>query len=546
MLGALNWLHGVFVSRNTVRSGGGTTKKVREGRTKQQFDDKTQQYWRKELRHDGVRFPRAPQYQGLTLRRIRGGGRGVKKLSPEAEEFAVMYARALARRPALERDDMFQANFWMDFAPLMNASKADGSARDWDFAGLLVAYTAACQQGEATTPKATTPKATTLTAVVDGRRVPVGRCVVDGPGIYTTRSASNVLRGRLRRRLTPLDITVNLSHPTQQDRLKWGAVVTDNTVSWIARWTDPATHRSKYAYLGDGMTHRDQQEKFDVARRYGEARHRIMKRAHGDLSASHPKDLQCALCYIILDAFAIRPGSAAADGGRGSVRGVTTLRKSDVTLRPNNRVALDFIGKDSVRYMGEMPLTPRALGALRRLLATAAATKRLFPAVTAATLNAYLDEMMPGLTAKVIRTFRASCTYQQLLYAKPLPVGPIDAQRRLEAAAIGAAMMCNHQHETRECAPRFAPAKDVHAALKSLQNEMKQQHKTTTTTTKQDVQCWAKQTTLANYIDPRITVAYCRRYGVPIEHVYSGRMQARFKWALGCSMPYRFCLAEAT
>jgi DNA topoisomerase-1 len=246
------------------------------------------------------------------------------------------------------------------------------------------------------------------------------------------------------------------------------------------------------------------------------------------------------------DAFAIRPGSSSSS----HVRGVTTLKAPNVTVRDAHVVALDFVGKDSIRYNGEMRLPAGVVRVIKGRIQSEKNIK-LFPRVTASALNEYLDELMPGLTAKVIRTYRASCTYQHLLYATPVPSSPEEAERRLQAAATGAAMLCNHQHETRACARKFAPDKDVHSALHALKKSMHN----STPIQKDETQCWARQTTLANYIDPRITVAYCKQHDVPIERVYPRGLRTRFKWAITgvmsnaaarTAVQYKFCSREGT
>ncbi len=527
--------------------GGGTHRMIRKTTTGKH----QRRYWVTELRHEGVRFPCVPDHYDLTLH-SKGKPTRAIALSSEAEEFGVMYARCMARRPALSKDDVFQRNFWSGFSTLLPAAKFinvnDSRAHDWDFARLLSDHNAArLEHTKNNGHSIPNDKVGKSMAVVDGRTVTIGKGTVDGPGIYLSRSPLDVRRGMLRRRLSPRDITVNMSHPVDEDMTKWGSVISDNTVSWIARWTDATTGKNKYVYLGDDArhAHKDQREKFDVARRYGELRGTLMKRAAADMKSQDDKVMQTAVCFFIIDAFAIRPGSSSSS----SARGVTTLTASNVSVRPRtDAVALDFVGKDSIRYKGETRV-PRDVVRTIDILKSRSQRKkdnRMFPLITAASLNEYLDGLMSGLTAKVIRTYRASCTYHQLLHASPAPSNAIEAESRIHAAATGAAMLCNHQNETRVCSQVFAPSKDVHASLHTLRSKILNDDLLSGTRT---TQCWAKQTTLANYIDPRITYAYCKKYGVPIERVYANGLRARFKWASSSSTsssstsPYKFCAA---
>lgn len=35
-----------------------------------------------------------------------------------------------------------------------------------------------------------------------------------------------------------------------------------------------------------------------------------------------------------------------------------------------------------------------------------------------------------------------------------------------------------------------------------------------------------------NYIDPRLTVMFCKKFGVPIERVFAKTLREKFKWAI--------------
>jgi DNA topoisomerase-1 len=35
-----------------------------------------------------------------------------------------------------------------------------------------------------------------------------------------------------------------------------------------------------------------------------------------------------------------------------------------------------------------------------------------------------------------------------------------------------------------------------------------------------------------NYIDPRLTVMFCKKYNVPIEKLFTKTLRDKFKWAL--------------
>jgi len=48
-------------------------------------------------------------------------------------------------------------------------------------------------------------------------------------------------------------------------------------------------------------------------------------------------------------------------------------------------------------------------------------------------------------------------------------------------------------------------------------------------------------TSKLNYLDPRISVAWCKKYGVPIEKIYNKTQRDKFRWAIDMAGPdYRF------
>ena len=48
-------------------------------------------------------------------------------------------------------------------------------------------------------------------------------------------------------------------------------------------------------------------------------------------------------------------------------------------------------------------------------------------------------------------------------------------------------------------------------------------------------------TSKLNYLDPRISVAWCKKYDVPIEKVYNKTQREKFMWAIDMAGPdYEF------
>ena len=83
------------------------------------------------LIHNGVLFP--PEYEPQGYSVVVAGKE--HRLSPEAEEVAVMWAQKIMT-PYVE-DKTFQKNFWMDFKPLLPPVLQETKfPADWDMVGI--------------------------------------------------------------------------------------------------------------------------------------------------------------------------------------------------------------------------------------------------------------------------------------------------------------------------------------------------------------------------------------------------------------------------
>ena len=57
---------------------------------------------------------------------------------------------------------------------------------------------------------------------------------------------------------------------------------------------------------------------------------------------------------------------------------------------------------------------------------------------------------------------------------------------------------------------------------------------------KDDNKSVALGTSKINYMDPRITVAWCKRVELPIEKVFAKTLQDKFPWAMGAPSTFIF------
>ena len=73
------------------------------------------------------------------------------------------------------------------------------------------------------------------------------------------------------------------------------------------------------------------------------------------------------------------------------------------------------MGKDSIRYFNEVEVEKRVFKNVQLFMDNKKPGDDLFDRLNTSILNEYLNTLMPGLTAKVFRTYNASITLQEQL-----------------------------------------------------------------------------------------------------------------------------------
>ncbi|KAG8980328.1 DNA topoisomerase 1, partial [Tulasnella sp. 427] len=202
------------------------------------------------LEHHGVLFP--PPYKPLPSNvKMKYDGRSVT-LSPAAEEVAGFFGALLGSDHA--EDKKFQENFFKDWLVVLKDNPSADSAKIkkfelCDFRPMFEHFEAEKAAKKAMTnaeKKALKAEKTKfeepyVTCLLDGRKEKVGNFRAEPPGLFRGRG-EHPKKGCLKFRLTPEDITLNIGEkakiPTPNVPGKWGSIVHDNTVTWLATWKE--------------------------------------------------------------------------------------------------------------------------------------------------------------------------------------------------------------------------------------------------------------------------------------------------------------------
>ena len=415
------------------------------------------------LEHRGLIFP--PDYvpHGLP---ILYQGKEIH-LGPEAEEWATYYA--VSRELQHYDDPVFQENFFKDWSVFL---KKDPEGRQikrlqdcnfdriWDWHLAEKARKAAMTKDEKRQLRLEKEalEEPYKWVLVDGRREKNGNFRVEPPGLFRGRG-EHPKKGCLKRRIQPEDITINIGEsaaiPQPPPGHKWKEVVHKHDVTWIASWTDPILSHPKYVFLAasSAFKMRSDMEKFEKARRLGLIIRDVRRRYLKDLKVKDHLQRQIATALYFIDTLALRVGGEKNTDEEADTVGCTSLRVEHIELiRELNQdghpqIKFDFLGKDSIRYINTVGVKNRVFKNVRNLVSSKQPADQVFHLLNPSILNKHLQSIMPGLSAKVFRTYNASITLQKQLALHEVSPDMTLAQKVevYNRANREVAILCNHQ-----------------------------------------------------------------------------------------------------
>ncbi|SCU91164.1 LAFA_0F02212g1_1 [Lachancea sp. 'fantastica'] len=611
------------------------------------------------LKHNGVIFP--PNYDPLPSHiRLYYAGKAVD-LPPQAEEVVGFFAALLESDHA--KNPVFQKNFFEDFLQVL---KESGGARNGveikefekcDFSKIYDYFQLQKEQKKQLSSqekKKLKEEKEELEepykfCFLDGRKEQVGNFRIEPPGLFRGRGA-HPKTGKLKRRVYPEDVVLNLDKeaeiPKPPEGHNWGEIRHDNTVQWLAMWRENISNSFKYVRFAANSSLKGMSDfkKFEKARQLKDYIGMVRKDYTKNLKSKVMLERQIAVACYFIDVFALRAGGEKADDEADTV-GCCSLRYEHVTLKPPTTVIFDFLGKDSIRFYQEVEVEKQVF---KNLTLFKKPPKKpgheLFDRLDPSILNKHLQNYMPGLTAKVFRTYNASKTMQDQLDLIPNEGTVAEKLLKYNAANRTVAILCNHQRtvtkghaasvekatarieemewqkirlkkmimqldatEAKKNPKYFAEVKDlvkeqeaaIHRRviekerekfakkfardnekrkfdkeeplpesqlkewmakvdemekayadelktgkvqvtnsdvekLKSQVDKLEQriENYTTQLKDKEDNSQVSLGTSKINYIDPRLSVVFCKKYGVPLEKVFTKSLRDKFKWAV--------------
>ena len=540
--------------------------------------------------HSGVLFPEPYIPHSIPL--IYDGKKII--LNPNSEEYATIYAKFTETEYI--KNKVFNKNFFNDWVKIL---KKDGHTEITDFTkcnfSLILSHLLKHKETKKNISKEEKQKEKDIkdkfeskfkVAYVDGKEQATGNFRIEPPGIFLGRGC-HPKAGKIKKRVYPEDITLNIDTKSQIPELpkffskhKWGKIIHDNTLEWLANWKDDITGKTKYVWLGakSDFKAKSDEHKFDLARKLAKNIMEIRRTNWNNITASDvdEKTKQLASALYLIDNLALRVGNEKGDDEADTV-GVCSLRVEHINFLQDDKIELDFLGKDSVRYQNKVKIDPDVYNVLINLTKGKKKSDDLFDLINPQMLNQYLGTMMEGLTAKVFRTFNASKLFQTELndINKEIDkMNPDDSNKinlildMYNKANIKVAILCNHQ---KNISKSFNEQIDkMNERINELKKNKKELDKEKVSINKKDKDKMKKQnekinkiknkiieaenkkdlkmelknlsltTSKTNYIDPRITIAFFKKHKLPLDKIFSQTLIDKFFWAMDITEDWTF------
>jgi len=575
------------------------------------------------MEHNGVIFP--PEHERILGAdgepvRMRYAGTPVD-LTLLQDEVATFYAKCLTCQQLQDPKTakIFNANFMKGFKRVLGAKHVVKDFKKCNFQPIKDRLDQirdekklrSAEEKKADKEKRATLQRTYGYALVDGNVQKVGNIVIEPPSLFRGRGTHPKM-GTIKRRSMPEDVIVNCSRGGVVPKCpvpghNWSAVVHRPEVTWLAMWKENVNGNVKYVYLANSSMFKGKsdRDKYEKARKLKKYIGKIRKDYTKNLKSQKKHNRQRATAMWVIDVLALRVGGEKNTDEEADTVGCCSLRVEHFDFGSSESederytLTLDFLGKDSMRYLETIDFTKygdigkRVYTNLEGFCKRKKPHDEVFDTLSPTLLNKHLQSLMPGLTAKVFRTYNASITLEKQL-PHEIRHGMTRAEQVMiyNAANREVSILCNHQRSIpksfeksfeklkgklalkkrqlrdlrkhvklvregqkvpvlKESYPdKEAKGKDSHLfkrqpseeQLKKRIAKYKESIKTQeyNVKTKDDNKAVSLTTAKINYMDPRVTVAWCKRNEVPIERVFSRTLQDKFPWAMSAAPNWTF------
>ena len=457
-------------------------------------------------------------------------------------------------------DEVFNTNFWNSFTPYLRDEyrkiMRDFSKADWSDVVTKLEHQRELNKSEA---KKRQRKEQNLSrdkkykyGILDGNKEEISGYKVEPAAIYLGRG-KQPKRGTIKKPVIPEDITINIGqgviiNPPEDH--KWKSVINDQKKEWLASWKDEIGNGSKYmrfSRVGGVFAGRNEMYKFELVRKLNMNIETVREKYMSLVTSDDLYQQQLGTVVWLMDNYGVRVGGEKDTEEEADTVGATTLRVGHLTLEENNTIHFNFSGKDSIQYDKKIKDTPDVIFRnFKSFMRGKSSNDQLFNKVESKNINDYLKTFDKRFIAKFFRTRLASSIMFNALKDVSVPEGSNKA--KIKALFNGAnskvADVLNHvktiskkaqekvnvqKEELKELKKKSRPNEKDKKKIEDLETKISDGENT---------QSVALNTSLKNYIDPRIVVSWADREDVKISNIYSASLMKQFEWAIDMKQEY--------
>jgi len=274
----------------------------------------------KTLSHNGPVF--APPYDPLPSNvKFYYDGK-VMKLEPRAEEIATFYGRMIDHDYTSKKQ--FNDNFFHDWKKYMTAEERE-KITDLKKCNFVEIDKYFKEQSELRKQRTKEEKLEAKAkeeeirakygwSIVDGHKQQIGNYKIEPPGLFRGRGEHPKM-GKVKCRIEASDVIINIGKeatvPEPPRGQRWKEVRHDNTVTWLASWTENIMGSVKYIMLNPTSKLKSQKDwqKYEKARELKKCVKKIRKDYEADFKAKEMVKRQRAVALYFIDKLALRAGN---------------------------------------------------------------------------------------------------------------------------------------------------------------------------------------------------------------------------------------------
>ncbi len=384
-------------------------------------------------------------------------------------------------------------------------------------------------------------------AMVDGQKLEIANWTAEPSCLFAGRG-DHPQRGKWKEGPSKEDVILNLS-PDAPKPEGWKTTWEPNKM-YVAKWVDKLTGKVKYVWFSDSafLKQNREMEKFKKAEALGKQIGKIEQHILKNLDDPDVNRRKIATVSWLILVPNMRVGDEK-DPDEADTVGAITLRPEHIKIdKIASIINFDFLGKDSVRWVKSVKAPASAIRNIEEFSNETNKSKEyLFEGVDSKKVSRFLSEKLPGLTAKVFRTWRCTATVKEELDNSGVKKDDPEYEKSHAAklANLKVAEVANHK---RKVPPTFddrvTRKEQSIRELKETLTRKKMEGKKTESLEARikkaeldlDLMKKTKEynlgTSLKSYIDPTAYVKWAKKVGFNLEKFYPKTLQKKFSWAL--------------